>query len=509
MTTQNPYFSFFPALPLSKTLRLGDWCVGYPPDDVAWHSPRFKELALTHLKTFEKQGFRGGALMWHCDRGFDGTIPDERTWAAIRATVCFIAIDANDHVRDDPNAVHYLATSENAELFMQPIDEEKAFISYQTGGLLRRVLSGGWRIGEDGATAHLPDAVVAIDRPVVPSQLHATALFNALLDDQNATNRRIGVALDWHRFALSNPRVVSLAQRLIALKTGFEALSGESATHECGAFLRRLFEDVTRPHVGSLPWAGLLWSPSERTDLQRSWMKKGVPQPVVRSELEDWFATLGAARNEIIHEGTLSTVEYLPPTERPLSRYVGQLFWTGDRLLRETIQALLGADVLLCARMKELDFGEKFGAWLRAQMEAAKAEATADSATGSPSGSTAHGDPELEDVETATPEEDDEFGDDLVEEEQAEAPLGEVGTRDLPALLAALNCDTANKVRLEKVAAQPSSTLEGADANARVAQGLWGASFAKRSIVIDRRERNLLQAAGAEFPLPRYWSRCD
>lgn len=232
----------------------------------------------------------------------------------------------------------------------------------------------------------------------------------------------------------------------------------------------------------------------------------------MRSELEDWFATLGTARNEIIHEGTLRTVEYLPPTERPLSRYVGQLFWTADRLLRETIKALLGADVLLCARFKEFEFGEKMGTWLRAQIEAAKAEAAANPAQvepASPSVTTEHGDSEPDDVETAAPEEDDEFGDDLVEKEQTEAPLGDVGTRDLPALLAALNCDAANKVRLEKVAAQPSSTLEGADANARAARGLWGASFAKRSIAIDRRERDVLQAAGAEFPLSRHWSRCD
>lgn len=60
-TTPNPFFSFFPALPLSKTLQLGDWCIGYPPDDVPWRSPRFKELALAHLKTFDKQGFKGGA----------------------------------------------------------------------------------------------------------------------------------------------------------------------------------------------------------------------------------------------------------------------------------------------------------------------------------------------------------------------------------------------------------------------------------------------------------------
>jgi len=496
----NPFFSFFPALPISKTLQLGDWCIGYPATDVAWHSTRFKELALTHMNTFEKQGFKQGALMWHRTHGFDGSMPDERTWAAIRASVCFVAIDANDHVRNDPNAVHFLSTSENAELFTQPIDEQKAYISVRTGGLLRSVLSGGWRIGEEGAKSHLPDAVVAIGRPVIPSQHHATALFNALVDDQNATNRRIAVALEWHRLALSNPRVVSLSQRLIALKTGFEALSDKSATHECGAFLRRLFEDVTRPHVGLLPWSGLLWSPTERTDLERRWMKGKVPQPVVRSELEDWFATLGAARNEIIHDGVLRTVEYVPPKERPLSRYGGHLFWTAERLLRETIKALLGADVLLCARLHEAEAQKELGALLRAQIDATGQ--AADSAQDA-----ASNEREPVDIETRAHTDPDESGEDLVDEHGDH--LGEVvGSRDLAGLLAALECDAANKVRLA-AATQPSAKFEGTIASVRVARRLWAASHSKRSITIDRRERDLLQAAGAEFPLHRYWSRCD
>jgi hypothetical protein len=42
-----------------------------------------------------------------------------------------------------------------------------------------------------------------------------------------------------------------------------------------------------------------------------------------------------AARNEIIHEGRLSTHEYAAPVERPLSRYAGPLFWKAERVLRE------------------------------------------------------------------------------------------------------------------------------------------------------------------------------
>lgn len=98
-------------------------------------------------------------------RGFDGSMPEPEVWAALRATMCFVALDVNDHVRGDPNAGHYFATSENAELYTQPIDEEKAYITHQEGGLLKRVLSSGWKIGEEMVS--LPDDVVALLAPVL------------------------------------------------------------------------------------------------------------------------------------------------------------------------------------------------------------------------------------------------------------------------------------------------------------------------------------------------------
>lgn len=411
-------------------------------------------------------------------------MPEPEVWAAIRATLCFVALDANDHIRDDLNAASFLATSENAELYTQPIDEEKAYIAHQEGGLLKRVLSGGWKIGEEMVS--LPDAVVALLAPVIPSQRLASAVFDSLRDPSKPVNRRIGTALEWHRFALSNPRVVSWEQRLISLKTGFEALSGESKTHRCGQFLRKLFEDTTRSHVQFLPWAGLLWSPNERTNLSRSWMKGGVPQPVVRSELEDWFAAFGEQRNAIIHKGTLSSHVYEAPPERPLSRYAGPLFWTADRLLRETVKALLGPDVLLCGRLKEAEASERFIAACLAAIDAGQEmETTSEQAS----------------VETPSPE---------ATKSESPADARAVGAaRELATLLADLRCDAANKVQLAKVAPQPSSPIEGDAENGRAAQGSWSASFEKRSMLINRAERDVLEAAGAEFPLPRHWSRCE
>lgn len=507
----HPFFSFFPALPLSKTLRLGDWSIGKPSPDVAWRSPRFKELALKHLDAFAKEGFKDGALMWHQDRGFDGSMPEPAIWTAIKASMCFAALDANDQLLDDPNAVHYITTSENAELYTQPIDEEKAYISIQEGGALKRIHSAGWKIGEESAS--LPDATVAVSQPVIASQHLATAVFDALLDTAKPLNRRIAVALEWHRFALSNPAVISWQQRLISLKTGFEALSGESKTHLCGQFLRKLFEETTSLHRDVLPWAGILWSPLERTDLARTWMHGTTPRPVVRSELEDWFAALGEARNEIIHEGTLSTGVYEAPPERPLSRYAGPLFWKADRLLRETVKALLGVEILLCGRLHDLKEAEKFGELFRSLIENAKQErARPEELAKTPAVTRDESLDEEVDVETAAPEPDDDESSDSNDREDEDEPVAAFAAnavRSLETLLGTLRCERANMIRLEKIVGQPSPTIEGADANARAARGRWAASFGKRSILINKEEHDILKAAGAEFPLPRYWTRCD
>jgi hypothetical protein len=217
-------------------------------------------------------------------------------------------------------------------------------------------------------------------------------------------------------------------------------------------------------------------------------MKNGVPQPVVRSELEDWFAAFGEQRNAIIHEGTLTSHVYEAPPERPLSRYAGPLFWTADRLLREAVKALLGTDILLCARLQGVEDEKKFLAIWDEMTKALASDATVPEPT-----------------ETSCNE-----GDVIPKNgaKRAEEDATEGTARDLATLLAELGCDAANKVQLAKVVAQSSSTEEGARENARAARG-WCASFEEHSMLINGAERAALEAAGAEFPLPRHWDRCE
>jgi hypothetical protein len=153
---------------MADSLELGEWRIGKPPQGGAWRSPRFKSLAESLVKSFEKLGFRDIAMFWHRDRGFDGTIPRDAEIRAIQASVRFSALDANDQVLSGRNVGHFLATTENAELFLQPVDERDGSIAHRTGGALKSLLTGGYKIG-DGALP-LPNATVPTLRPVTVSK---------------------------------------------------------------------------------------------------------------------------------------------------------------------------------------------------------------------------------------------------------------------------------------------------------------------------------------------------
>lgn len=303
MSTPHPCIGFFPALRLANTLDFGEWRVGTPTPETPWRSDRFRGLVTRLLSSLESEGFENGALLWHRDRGFDGTPPAPEQIKAIRAAVAFAVLDANDQMARDA-------------------------------------------------------------------------------------------------------------------------------------------------------WSGLLWSPTERTTLQRPYKTRGKVKFDTRSEIEDWFMTLADARNTIIHEGKATLTEYGPPPERPLSRYAGPLFWIGERVLREAAKATFGPEILLCGRLKELAAFEPLYEALRAQ-----------ALEGPPPAAT-------------TP--------------QVTEPA-----RPLDHLLHELGCQGANQVTLRRAAGTASASLDAAEEMARAARGSWVARASGRSMLINASERELLEGAGA------------
>lgn len=453
-----PVFGYFPALRLTQEIQFGEWWVGPMPPDATWRNTRFEQLARGLLAALEKEGFGAPAVLWHRKRGFDGDGPDLETAAAIQTAVRFAVLDANDQSEGSLNRGRVLATAENGVFYLQPIDEENGWLTQHRGGALNEVMIGGWRIGDQSPS--LPDAVVAIE-PVRASSKLAGAVFSALRKPARRA-RRLRVAIEWHAAAMANPRAVTWQQRIIALKTGFESLLGTSNSRDGAKRLRTLFEDATAASRSELPWAGLLWSPRERIDLARTYRKGGVEVSEVRSELEDWFMTLAAARNAIIHDGALPLPEYAAPLERPLSRYKGHLFWIGERILREAVKAKMGPEILLCSLLAE-----------RRRLAAFANELL----------------PELEHLASTI-----ESGEPLTDDAQ---PIADAASppRSLEDLLELLACGAANEVSLSPHHAEPDGRL-------------WEATAGNRSEVVEDAEKSLLEAAGAEEALRNWIEPC-
>jgi hypothetical protein len=278
--------------------------------------------------------------------------------------------------------------------------------------------------------------------------------------------RRLCIAVEWHAVALANASAVTWQQRIIALKTGFEALLGTSNSREGAKMLRALFESTAKGHEHLFPTANVLWSPKERADLSRPF--KGKPD--VMSEVEDWFMALANARNDIIHEGKITNTEYAAPPERPLSRYAGSLFWIGERVLREAIKARLGACIWLCGPLKTYAAWEKLRQALAAVPQpTTTAEPPASS--GVPSTTT-----------TAAP------------------------PRPVKALIAELACPAANHVQMVYKSVGSSASEKAAR---EMAEPCWVAKVGAKEIWISETEHDLLEKAGAEQALPDHVIVCD
>ena len=457
------YFGFFPALPVRRNLELGEWIVGSPPPALAWAPGKFRELSVAFYKSFEKSDLRGGALLWHKDRGFDGSKPSDPELAAIRAAVTLAALDTKDRLpeEDDGNIAGSVVTTENAMLFVQPIDEVRGRVLHERGGLLK----GSWVIGVPigGDPPPVADAVQPMSESVPASPKLARALFETILKG-NEDGTAIAAAAEWHRAALVNPAAVTMEQRLIALRIGFEALLHESDSWACARKLRELFERSTVAHRHLLPRSGLLWSPFERTDLNRTYRKKsGKEAPVQRTELEDWFMAFADARNQVVHRGGLSTWSYPPPPEHPLSRYAGWLLWKGERILREAIKATLGAEILLCGPIAQSALDEA------AIEELRQLQASIPSDDAAPSSAT----------EVATP-------------------------RSLSDLLAELSCTNANLVTVE---GRYNPHLTASRRRVRQDGSRWGPM--DFTMGVSEAERDILIQAGAEEELPNDWRPCE
>jgi hypothetical protein len=193
-------------------------------------------------------------------------------------------------------------------------------------------MDGGWSIGQENVVVRAPVELHMPWARYLDGELLEAAyrIFKGEQSGDGAFARRLELAATWLAQAWRNTDSVRSVDRIVMLKTGFEALTGERTTYAAAMWLERRFSRL-RAGVTDLMADHLLWSPSEsqaRTFVD----KRGRSRTY--SDLVHWFCTFGEVRNEIIHEGSAKSLDY----QAAGSAYCGNMVFVGERLLREAIR---------------------------------------------------------------------------------------------------------------------------------------------------------------------------
>jgi hypothetical protein len=329
---------FLPYMPMHDVVTFGAWELGPIANfDGRWANDRFKELSLQFVAAFRGpygQPLAKPTLLAPKETPINGQLPSDLELTALRTAINFAALDANPRA-GEPNAGQFAVTSDNSDLVVWPIDLADGFVAFGHVGAISR-LNGGFRINEDLLVpAPLELLMPMRDVLIDPELLQATfdmAMGSSPTPNESVSSRLV-TAISWLAQSWRNSQSIRPQDRIVLLKTGFEALSKESQNWPCAKRLRALYERLLPKSVITDDETDeLLWTPSEAERFQ--WVVGGHTHQV--TDLQQWLRTFGDTRNEIIHEGTVPSL-----TSADGTAYDGLLFNVGERLLRETIKVAM------------------------------------------------------------------------------------------------------------------------------------------------------------------------
>ena len=110
---------------------------------------------------------------------------------------------------------------------------------------------------------HIPTLAPSPD-PLMLTGVYETVLRSLRSPGGNPTADRVRVAVEWWAKAWPNTQAVQWPERLVYLKTAFEALTGTSTNWKSARKLRKTFEAL--PHTGSRSWT----SPSRARKIEKA-----------------------------------------------------------------------------------------------------------------------------------------------------------------------------------------------------------------------------------------------
>ena len=336
--------AFCPYLPLKDVIEFADWRLGpLRAFESSWSDPKFKARAETFLKRFvdaHGEAIENPTIVAPRTRALDGQVPADDERQALESAIDFVFLDSNPRYREGSNSLSWtVLTADNTELFLWPIDVEEGHVAVTTGGLVTTV-SGGFRIDDpelqirSPLELHLPPGTVAADIELLEA-IYNVCLKSLRSPDANKKADLIRTAIRWFTKAWRNTPSIREEERVVFLKTAFEALTQGSNSRESARRLKAIFEAL--PDTDADVSESLLWSPTEMPIHKHNYTRNGRQKTETLTDLEKWFMAFADARNSIIHEGVVPKLMYT----QPRSAYDGPFFQTAQFLLRAAVKASL------------------------------------------------------------------------------------------------------------------------------------------------------------------------
>lgn len=342
---EHPYLAFCPYLSVAKVIKFADWEIGpIESFEGRWADERFEARAKAFLAKFVDSSGKPidrPSLLCRRDLQLDGQRPAAEEIEAIEAAIAFAFLDQNP--RRTPSTASNgwnVITADNTEPFVWPIDVEAGYVTVATG-LMVRTLGGGYQIDDVELAIRPPlDLHLALGSQTADATcleaVYKTVLSSLQTPGANPTADRIKTAIGWFVKAWRNTATVHFPERVVFLKTAFEAMTGTSKSHVSALTLRQLFEAV--PDTSPTDSEVLVWSPSESPVHAWTFMKNGKLQTDQVTGLQHWFMSFADARNTVIHQGVVPSLNYTNPFN---TGYEGPFVFTAEFLLRAVIKVSL------------------------------------------------------------------------------------------------------------------------------------------------------------------------
>ena len=341
----HPYLLFCPYLPMTNSVQFADWELGpLQSFEDQWADSRFKDRATTFLRHFvgpDGKPIENPALLCRKGKQLDGQRPSRNEVAALELALAFSFVDRNPRWLPENEYQWGTVTADNAELHAWPIDLEKNFVTKSTGYLVM-MNTIGYRIGDPRLVMSPPLDLPGLSMgcptpdPLVLEGIYKTTLASYRSPDTPHATDRVRIATEWFVRAWHNNVTVRYPERIVFLKTAFEAITGTSKTHKSAKELRGIFEELPGTTVENSEY--LVWSPEEEPVHTQTWVDRNGETHTCRiTDLEHWFRAFGKARNTIIHEGVVPELMYSGSNPN----YDGHFFFTAEFLLRVIIKILL------------------------------------------------------------------------------------------------------------------------------------------------------------------------